>query len=132
MCHVIVGFHVLCVDLGFHVVIGVGRLTVQREGFQRQLNFTTHTQFQVQSYFLLDVVVRLCPVIVNSNCLSNSCMFHIAKTGPLRCCLYSLNAKVDMENLAREVEYRLKTIVFTHPVGYSRPPSAVNDLAVTK
>ena len=33
MCHVIVGFHVLCVevtlDLGFHVVIGVGRLTVQ-------------------------------------------------------------------------------------------------------
>ena len=24
MCHVIVGFHVLCVDLGFHVVIGVG------------------------------------------------------------------------------------------------------------
>ena len=33
VCHVIVGFHVLCVDLGFHVVIGVGRLTVQREGF---------------------------------------------------------------------------------------------------
>ena len=32
VCHVIVGFHVLCVDLGFHVVIGVGRLTVQREG----------------------------------------------------------------------------------------------------
>ena len=31
VCHVIVGFHVLCVDLGFHVVIGVGRLTVQQE-----------------------------------------------------------------------------------------------------
>ena len=29
VCHVIVKFHVLCVDLGFHVVIGVGRLTVQ-------------------------------------------------------------------------------------------------------
>ena len=58
VCHVIVGFHVLCVDLGFHVVIGVGRLTVQREGFKRQLNFTTHTQFQVQSYFLLNVDVR--------------------------------------------------------------------------
>ena len=47
---------------------------------------TTHTQFQVQSYFLLDVVVRLCPVIVNSNCIPNFCIFHIAKTGLLRCC----------------------------------------------
>ena len=88
VCHVIVGFHVLCVDLGFHVVIGVGRLTVQQEGFIRQLYFTTHTQFQVQSSFLLDVVVRLCPVIVNSICIPNSCIFHIAKTGLLRCCLY--------------------------------------------
>ena len=51
MCHVIVGFHVLCVDLGFHVVIGVGRLTVQQEGFIRQLHFTTHTPFQIQSSF---------------------------------------------------------------------------------
>ena len=63
MCHDIVGFHVLRVDvsldLGFHVVIGVGRLTVQQEGFIRQLHFTTHTQYQVQSSFLLDVVVRL-------------------------------------------------------------------------
>ena len=89
MCHIIVGFHVLCVDVSFHVVIGVGRLAVQQEGFLRQLHFTTHTQFQVQSYFLLDVVVRLCPVIVNSNCVPNSCMFHIAKTGPLRSCLYT-------------------------------------------
>ena len=82
VCHVIVRFHVLCVDLGFHVVIGVGRLTVQREGFIHQLNFTTHTQFYLQSSFLLDVVVRLCPVIVNSNCTPNSCMCHIAKMGP--------------------------------------------------
>ena len=51
--------------------------------------FTTHTQFQVQSSFLLDVVVRLCPVIVNSICVPNSCIFHIAKTGLLRCCLHS-------------------------------------------
>ena len=91
VCHVIVGFHVLRVDvaldLGFHVVIGVGRLTVQQEGFIRQLHFTTHTQFQVRSSFLLDVVVRLCPVIVNSICIPNSCTFHIAKTGLLRCCL---------------------------------------------
>ena len=66
VCHVI---DVLCVDLGFHVVIAVGRLTVQQEGFTRQLHFTTHTQFQVQSSFVLDVVVRLCPVIVNSICI---------------------------------------------------------------
>ena len=39
VCHVIVGFHVLCVDLGFHVVIGVGRLTVQREGFYTSTSF---------------------------------------------------------------------------------------------
>ena len=51
MCDVIVGFHVLFVDLGFQVVIGVGRPTVQQEGFIRQLHFTTHTQFQVQSSF---------------------------------------------------------------------------------
>ena len=42
-------------------------LTVQQEGFIRQLHFTTQTQFQVQSSFLLDVVVRLCPVIVQLN-----------------------------------------------------------------
>ena len=47
-------------DLGFHGVIGVGRLTVQQEGFIRQLHITTHTQFQVQSSFLLDVVLWLC------------------------------------------------------------------------
>ena len=85
VCHVIVGFHVLRVDvtldLGFHAVIGVGRLTVHQEGFIRQLHFTTHTQFQIQSSFLLDVVVRLCPVIVNSICFPNSCIFHIAKKG---------------------------------------------------
>ena len=86
MCHVIAGFHVLRVDLGFHVVTGVGRLTVQQDGFIRQLHFTTHTQHQVQSSFLY-VVVRLCPVIVNSICSPNSCIFHIAKTGLLRCCL---------------------------------------------
>ena len=89
VCHVFVGLHVLCVDLGFHVVIGVGRLTVQQEGLKRQLHFTTHAQFQVHSSFLLDVVVRLCPVIVNSLCVLNSCIFHIAKTGLLRCCLYT-------------------------------------------
>ena len=52
-------------------------------------SFTTETQFQEQSSFLLDVVVRLCPVKVNSDCSPNSCIFHIVKTGPLRCCPYT-------------------------------------------
>ena len=68
-------------DLGFHVVIGVGRLNVQQDGFVRQLHSTTHPQHQLQSSFLLDVVVRLCPVIVHSICIPNSCIFHIAKKG---------------------------------------------------
>ena len=57
-----VEFHVLCVevglDLGCHVVIGV------------VLGFTTQTQYQVQSSFLLDFVVhlvRLYYVTVNSS-----------------------------------------------------------------
>ena len=77
-----VEFHVLCVDLGFHVVIGVGRLTVR-----------FHHAYAIPS-FLLDVVVRLCTVIVNSDCSHNSCMLHIAKTGPLRCCPYILSLVV--------------------------------------
>ena len=85
VCHVFLGVHVLRVDvtldLGYHVVLGVGRLTVQQESFKRQLHFTTHTQFQVLSSSLLDVVVRLCPVIVNSICIPKSCIFHIAKNG---------------------------------------------------
>ena len=51
VCHVIVGFHVLCVDLGVHVVIGVGRLTVQQESCIRQLHFTTHTHFPSTKFF---------------------------------------------------------------------------------
>ena len=63
-----VEFHVLCVDLVFHVVIGVGRLTVR-----------FHHAYAIPS-FLLDAAVRLCPVIVNSDCSHNSCILHIAKT----------------------------------------------------
>ena len=70
-------------DLGFHVVTGVGRVNVQQDGFIRQLHFTTHKQHQVQSSFLLDVVVRLCPVNVHPTCIPNSCIFHIAKNGLL-------------------------------------------------
>ena len=92
VCHGIDGFRVLCVDRIFHVVIGVGRLTVQREGFIRQLHFTTHTQFHV--------VVRLCPVIVNSICIPESGIFHIAKTGPVRRCLYNLRLVLACSRLA--------------------------------
>ena len=72
-----VAFHVLCVGLGFHVVIGVGHLIVR-----------FHLAYVIPS-FLLDVVVRLCLVIVNSDCSHNSCILHIAKTGPLKCCPYT-------------------------------------------
>ena len=48
-----VACHVLCVGLGFHVVIGVGRLIVR------------FNHAYVIPSFLLDVVVRLCLVIVN-------------------------------------------------------------------
>ena len=59
-------FRVDSLDLGFHVVIGVGRLNVQQDCFIRQLHFTTHTKHQMQSSFLLHVLVRLCTVIVHS------------------------------------------------------------------
>ena len=35
-----------------------------------------------------DLVLRVA-VIVHSICIQNSCIFHIAKTGLLRCCLYT-------------------------------------------
>ena len=108
MCHVIVGFHVLCVDLGFHVVIGVGRLTVQREGFKRQLNFTTHTQFQVQSYF-------------SSGCCS-----------PTLTCHRQLKLYTKFLHVSHHENGSFEVLSLQHIVGYSRPPSAVNDLAVTK
>ena len=66
-----VAFHVHCVGLGCHDVIGVGRLIVR-----------FHHAYAIPS-FLLDVAVRLYIVIVNSNCSHNYCLLHIAKTGPL-------------------------------------------------
>ena len=86
--------HVVCLDLGFDVVIGVGRLNVQQ--VDRQC-FTTHTQYQVQSSFLRDVVVRLCPVIVHLVCIPNSCALHIEKMSLLRCCLYSLGRFLNVQ-----------------------------------
>ena len=71
-----VAFHVHCVGLGCHVVIGVGRLVVR-----------FHHAYVIPSF--LHVVVRLYLVIVNSNCSHNNCLLHIAKTGHLRCCLYN-------------------------------------------
>ena len=42
-----------------------------------------HHAYVIQVLFL--VVVRLCLVIINSNCSHNYCLMHIAKTGHLRC-----------------------------------------------
>ena len=91
-----VAFHVHCVGLGHHVNIGVGRLIVR-----------FHHAYAIPS-FLLDVVVRLCLVIVNSDCSHNYCMLDIATTVHLKCCPYTSS--------------RLQ----------ERPLSAVNDPAVTK
>ena len=50
-------------------------------------------------FFLLDVVVRLCPVIVHLICIPNSCIFHIAKKGLLRCCLYIVRYHLQIPEL---------------------------------
>ena len=70
-------FHVHCVGLGCYVFIGVGRLVVR-----------FHHAYAIPS-FLLDVLVRLYLVIVNSDCSHNCCLSHIAKTGHLKCCPYT-------------------------------------------
>ena len=72
-----VAFRVHCVGLGCHVVIGVGRLIVR-----------FHHKYVIPS-FLLEVVVRLDLVIVNSDCSHNYCLLHMANTGHLRCCPYT-------------------------------------------
>ena len=64
-----VAFHVHCVGLGCHVVIGVGRLV-----------FRFHHAYVIPS-FLLDVVVRLYLVIVNSDCSHNYCSFAHRENG---------------------------------------------------
>ena len=76
-----VAFHVHCVGLGCHVVIGVGRLVAR-----------FHHALIIPSF--LHVVVRLYLVIVNSNCSHNCCLLHIAKTGHLRCCLYTIFSRI--------------------------------------
>ena len=83
-----VEFHVLCVDLGFHVVIGVGRLIVR-----------FHRTYTIPS-FLVDVVVRLRPVNVKSDCNHYSYIFHIVKTGSFE--VLSLQPKRDNEPSIQE------------------------------
>ena len=74
-----VAFHVHCVGLGFHVVIGVERLIV-----------LFHHAYVIPSF--LHVVVRLYLVIVNSNCSHNCCLLRVAKTGPFE--VWSLHTPV--------------------------------------
>ena len=92
-----VAFHVHCVGLGCHVVIGVGRFIV----------LCRHA-YVIPSF--LHVVVQLYLVIVNSNCSHNYCLLHIAKTGHLRCCLYtksfvepSLKQKTSNPRIAEQI-----------------------------
>ena len=112
MCRVIVGFHVLRIDvsldLGFHVVICVGRLTDQQEARCFYTSTSFHHAYAIPNtkFFLLDVVVRLCPVIVTSICIPNSCIFHIAKKGSFQ--------MLSLQNLALEPHwFSVNTIQIT-------------------
>ena len=63
-----VAFHLHCVGLGCHVVIGVGRLVAR-----------FHHAYVIPSF--LHVVVRLHLVIVNSNCSHNYCLLRHRENG---------------------------------------------------
>ena len=82
MCHVIVGFHVLRVDVSLD--LGFSRCHWCRTSHRSAGRFYTSTSFHhacaipSTKFFLLDVVVRLCPVIVHTICIPKSCIFHIA------------------------------------------------------
>ena len=76
---------------------------------QRLTTKTTTLHAMLHVDFVLRVVNGvLVAVIVHSFCIPNSCIFHISKTG------------------------HFEVLSLHHPVGYSRPPSALNDLSVTK
>ena len=88
-------------------LVSVGRLTVQEDVFIRQLHFTTQPQHQVQRPVLLDV----CRPIVS--------------------CHRPLNLYPQFLHISHRENGSFE-VLSLHPVGYNRPPSAVNDLAVTK
>ena len=117
MCAVLKVFWVLVVTLSLvscsvsprrrntldgHVVIGV------------VLGFTTHTQYQVQLAFLLYFVVHFCTCSQTVFCDRQFLFVAIFCT------------LLHRENGSCEV------LSLHHPVGYSRPPLAVNDQSVTK
>ena len=89
VCHAIVEFYVLSVDLG----LSRCRWCRTSHRSARRFFFVNFISPRIRNskynVFLLDIAVRLCPDIVNSNCILNSYIFHIAKTDPLRCCLYT-------------------------------------------
>ena len=110
VCHVIVGFHVLRVDvsldLGFHVVIGVGRLIVQRDGV---------------------ILNCISPRIRNTKC--KVLFFWMLESDSVLSSSTQSVSQIFADFTSRK---RVFCVVFTPPVGYSRPPSAVNDRSVTK
>ena len=103
VCHVIVGFHVLRVDvtldLGFHVVIDVGRLAVQ-----------FHHAYTIPS-----------TKFFSSGCCS-----------PIVSCHRQLKLYPKFLHIAHRENASFEVLSLHHSVGYSRPPSTVNDLSVTK
>ena len=94
-------------DLGFHVVIGVGRLNVQQDGFVRQLHFH------------------------HGNATPSAQFFPSGCCCPTVSCHRPLNLYPKFLHISHRENGSFE-VVFTHPVGYSRPPSAVHDLSVTK
>ena len=96
--HSRVSVHVRCVE----GVLGLGGHVVTGV----VLGFTTQTQYQIQMSFLLDFVVHLCT--------GNQTVF---------CDRQFLS----VANYCTSRKWVIWGVVFTHPVGYSRPPSAVTD-----
>ena len=95
-------------DLGFHVVIGVGRLIVQRDCF------CTSTAFH-HAYAMPSVK------FFSSGCCS-----------PTLSCHRQLNLYPKFLHISHREKGSFEVLSLHLSVGYSRPLSAMNDLAVTK
>ena len=98
----------LCVDLGFHVVIGVGRLTVQQESFYKSTAF--HHAYAIPS-----------TKFFSPGCCS-----------PTLSCHRQLNLYHKFLHISHCGNGSFEVLSLHHLLKYSRPPSAVDDLAVTK
>ena len=94
----------LCIVLILWILVFALSLVSDVSPFSRKVSFVNcisprirNTKYKVLSFWML--LSPLCPVIVNSICIPNSCIFHIAKKGLLRCCLYTPSVTVDRRQL---------------------------------